>query len=557
MTSARATSLEDERSEVLELATKGTAIGARIDGLETAVEAARGRLDEALLTEVDTTVKRSAGRLRLSAHHTVVAIAGATGSGKSSTFNALTGLELSAIGVRRPTTSWATACVWGSEGAEEVLEWLGIPARHQTMRDSLLDKSLDDTALEGVVLMDLPDHDSTELAHHLEVDRLVELADVLVWVLDPQKYADAAIHERYFAPYATHQDVMVVALNHIDTIPEERREGVIADVRRLLAIDGLPDVKAIPISARAGIGMADLRAEIAGRVAAKRSTTARVEADIAAVAQQLAEESGSAAPRELNPRRIEELEEQLAEAAGVPSVVAGVERSVRSRATRAVTWPPLALLRPLRQSPGKRLDVDLGDDLQVLGGRDRRALPAVAPVQRALVDSEVRRFGDEAADGLSGGWGRAVRHAATGRLSEVDDRLDAGLSGVDLGGRLPTWVRLAQVLHWLLLLGALGAGGWWVYLLATGGDVPSTPGVDALPLPAVLLGLGLLLGFVLWLVARGAASGLAGERATAAEDALHGVVAQVVRDDVAGPVSTELAAYGKFRGGVAAAQDQG
>ena len=49
-----------------------------------------------------------------------------------------TELELSAVGVRRPTTSWATACVWGRDGAEELLEWLGIPARHQVTRDSML-----------------------------------------------------------------------------------------------------------------------------------------------------------------------------------------------------------------------------------------------------------------------------------------------------------------------------------------------------------------------------------------------------------------------------------
>src|SRR5690606_22328881 len=110
-------------------------------------------------------------RLRISADHTVVALAGATGSGKSTTFNALTGVELSAAGVRRPTTSWATACVWGSEGAPELLEWLGIPPRHQVSRDSVLGlggETKDE--LDGVILLDLPDHDSTEVSHHLEVD---------------------------------------------------------------------------------------------------------------------------------------------------------------------------------------------------------------------------------------------------------------------------------------------------------------------------------------------------------------------------------------------------
>ena len=38
-------------------------------------------------TRPQEVVERATGRLRLSADHTVVAIAGATGSGKSSTFN--------------------------------------------------------------------------------------------------------------------------------------------------------------------------------------------------------------------------------------------------------------------------------------------------------------------------------------------------------------------------------------------------------------------------------------------------------------------------------------
>ena len=268
------------------LVTRGTDIGARIEGLDDANRAARGRLDDALVDESAEVVERAAGRLRLSATHTVVAIAGATGSGKSSTFNALTGLELSAVGVRRPTTSWATACVWGREGADELLDWLGIPPRHQTTRDSMLDLGRGEAQgeLDGVVLLDLPDHDSTEVAHHLEVDRLVALADVLVWVLDPQKYADAAIHDRYLAPSAEQQDVMLVVLNHIDTVPEDRRESMLADIRRLLDDDGLDRVPILAVSARHGTGIPELRAEIARRAAEKQSTRARLDGDVRAMA---------------------------------------------------------------------------------------------------------------------------------------------------------------------------------------------------------------------------------------------------------------------------------
>ena len=150
-------------------------VAGRVEGLEQAVEAARGRLDDAVVDDAAAVVQRAGARLKLSAEHTVVALAGATGSGKSSTFNAITDLDLAAVGVKRPTTSWTMACTWGAEGSAELLDWLGVPGRHQVSRNSMLDSpSNDDKDLHGLVLLDLPDHDSTEVAHHVEVDRLVK-----------------------------------------------------------------------------------------------------------------------------------------------------------------------------------------------------------------------------------------------------------------------------------------------------------------------------------------------------------------------------------------------
>ena len=65
------------------------------------------------------------------------------------------------------------------------------------------------------MLLDLPDFDSVEHAHRLEVDRLIELVDLVVWVVDPQKYADAALHDRYLRPLAGHAGVMLVVLNPV------------------------------------------------------------------------------------------------------------------------------------------------------------------------------------------------------------------------------------------------------------------------------------------------------------------------------------------------------
>jgi GTP-binding protein EngB required for normal cell division len=551
------------------LIARGSDLGGRIEALQSATEAARGRLDDAVVDQAQEVVARAASRLRLSADHTVVAIAGATGSGKSSTFNALTGLELSAVGVRRPTTSWATACVWGSEGAQELLEWLGIPPRHQTTRDSMLDsvgmagaglnsRQREDREMEGVVLLDLPDHDSTEVGHQLEVDRIVKLADLMVWVLDPQKYADAAIHDRYLAPLASHADVMVVVLNHIDTVPEDRRASMLDDVRRLLDLDGLTAVPVIATSARNGDGVAELRAEIARRVADKKSTRQRIDADLRAVAARLNEECGTGKPRSLASGRVQAMEEALADSAGVPTVVSAIERSTRLRAGRATGWPIVSWVSRLKPDPLRRLHLDLGAEGKQLSSRARTSIPEATPVQRAKVDTEVRALADDVSAGMTRPWADAVRRASTSRLDDLGDRLDAEIAATDLGvAKIPVWAGAVRVLQWLLILAALVGGGWTVALAASAslGDdaVPAYAGID---LPILLLVGGVVVGILLALLCRLLVDVTARGRAAAADRRLRHAVHRVSRELVVAPVEAELDAFRAVRTGLDAALGQ-
>jgi GTPase Era involved in 16S rRNA processing len=539
------------------LLTRDTDIGARVEGLEAAAHAARGRLDDQLVDEAEAVAKKVASRLRLSAEHTVVGIAGATGSGKSSTYNALTGLELSAVGVRRPTTSWASACVWGTEGAKDLLDWLGIPPRHQATRDSMLDSSRvprSDDELDGVVLLDLPDHDSTEVSHHLEVDRLVQLADLMVWVLDPQKYADAAVHERYLARLATHADVMVVVLNHIDTVPEDRRQAMIDDVRRLLAADGLAQVPVFAISARDGIGIDQLRAEIVRRVAGKKQTVARLEADLKSVASRLDDASGTGKPRALAERRVADLENALADAAGVPTVVDAVERSTRMRAGRATGWPVVAWFSRLRPDPLKRLHLDLGSSGEALKGTSRSSIPTTTPVQRARVDTEVRALADDASEGFGRPWVDAVRRASTSRLGDLNDRLDVAMASTDLGvAKMPAWAGAVRMVQWFLIATAV-VGAVWLGVLAVMGylqmpDV-STQEVGGFAVPTILLLGGIVLGLLLALMCRFLVRATARRRAAAADRRLGEGVHEVADELVVQPISAELKAYGVVRDGL-------
>ena len=160
-----------------------------LKALTEAVELCEGRVPDEVLIEARRVVDHADRRLALSGSATVVALAGATGSGKSSTFNVLSGTDLATVGVRRPTTNHAMAVSWGDDSAEDLLDWLNIPRRHalEGGPDSVDGHASGATPgdLDGLVLLDLPDHDSTEVQHRVEVDRLVQLVDMLIWVVDP------------------------------------------------------------------------------------------------------------------------------------------------------------------------------------------------------------------------------------------------------------------------------------------------------------------------------------------------------------------------------------
>ena len=252
-----------------------------------------------LLTDSETLLRRSGERMRMSASHTVVALAGGTGSGKSSLFNALAGAAFSPAGVMRPTTKHLHACVWGMEGAAPLLDWLGVQRRHRYGRASALDEG--EASLTGLLLLDLPDHDSVVTGSAAMVDRLVKLADMLVWVLDPLKYADASVHRRYLVPLAGHAAVTTVVLNKADTLSPDQAADCAADLRRLLDTEGLMEAPVLVTSAATGAGLDELRRTLAAAVAARRAASDRITADIDALLERFAVYAGDSASGWLPP----------------------------------------------------------------------------------------------------------------------------------------------------------------------------------------------------------------------------------------------------------------
>ena len=502
----------------------------RLAALAEAVGFADGRLDADAVANGRRVVDKAGARLGLGVESTVVALAGPTGAGKSMLFNALSGDELAEVGRRRPTTAEGRAAVWG-DGADPLLDWLEIKRRHR----------LEGHELEGLVLLDLPDFDSVESAHRLEVDRVVELADLLVWVVEPQKYADAALHEGYLRRLGTHADAMAVVLNQADLLTSDDVTAWREDAARLLAADGLREAPLLVVSARTGSGLGELRTLLARRVAARDAAVARLAADVAAGAAELRRWCGEPAPATVGPEARQRLEAALADVAGVPQVIEAVGAAHRHRGALACGWPLVRWVRRLRPDPLRRLRLGEGD------GAGRTSLPAATDVQRAQVATAVRLVADQASAGLPAPWPTLVRRAAAADDDRVVDRLDHAVGSTNLGVRSPRWWRVASLLQWGVAAAA-AVGALWIGLAAVAGffrieGVVPLPEYRGAPVATWLVLGGLASGVVLSLLARVVNGVGARRRQRAARRALRPKIESVARELVLDPIERELDAH--------------
>ncbi len=524
----------------------------RLRALGEAVELCRGRVDGDAVERAEALIHRADRRLAISGDATVVALAGATGSGKSSLFNALVGGPVATVGVRRPTTSTALAASWGEGRAAELLDWLGVPQRH-TVGGSGGD------GRDGLVLLDLPDHDSVVIAHRQEAERLVELVDLLVWVVDPQKYADAALHERFLVPLARHADAMLVVLNQADRLGAHQRDECVRDLGRLLAAEGLKGVPVVPTSAVTGEGLPELQRRLARLTAGKHAAAARLAADLDAAAAELTAACGDGRSASVPARAVSEMNRSLADAAGVPAVTDAVAKAWRRRGGMATGWPVVAWLGRLRPDPLRRLHLDRWR----LKGRTRKelsagpagntvgrtSLPAATGIQSARVDAAVRALADETAQGLPRGWLTAVKTAARSHGDELPNALDQAIARADLDiHRHRRWWQLIRVVQWLLIATVVLGLAWltWRFLLAYL-QLPPPPRVSwaGLPAPTVLVVGGVIAGFLVAGFSRIGVEVGARRRSRQAARTLRADIAKVTAQLVVDPVTAELAGYGR------------
>lgn len=523
------------------------------DALAAAVDLAEGRLPQDSVELARQIVDKTSERLRHGSDHTLVAVLGATGGGKSSLTNALVGGDVATTGVRRPTTTSTLACHWGDDDPHALLDWLEIVNRHAVTSAPPEDRPPDDgpsldggSPLGGLILLDVPDHDSVEVANRLEMERIAEHADLLLWVTDPEKYGDAAMHA-YLARLSAHGAVMAMVLNKADTLRPEQMGHCRADLMLLLQDVGLYEPEVLTAAATSDPPQVDaVRHLLARAVADRRAMTDRLRADIGHAAGELLTDLGGAdaGTHTVTSKTADKLARELVDAAGLEPVCAAVAAGHRRDAAAATGWPFSRWVRQLRPHPLRRLRLQEGST-------GRSSLPAPSGIQKTRTDGAIRGAVADTTAELADPWPDLVREAATPDPAELHDRLDGAVSGAvrAYGSRNPRWWSLVNVLQ-LLLAVAVVVGAVWLGLLAAAAyfqlpEIP-TPSYRRIPVPTGLAIGGALLGLLLAVVSRRLALVGARRRQRAVRKAATDAVGEVADDLVIEPMRRELAKRGEL-----------
>jgi GTP-binding protein EngB required for normal cell division len=511
----------------------------RLAALDEVLDAGRGRLDADRLAAAAAVRHKANERLARGEGVVVAALCGGTGTGKSSLLNALAGADVAAVGVRRPVTTDPLALVVGDpDPAGALLDWLEVPERYLVASDGLPD---------GLVLVDLPDMDSVAAGHRATVDRFVERVDVLVWVVDPIKYAQRALHHDYLRALAAHAEVVVLVLNRIDELPVSGRRACLDDLRRLLAREGLGSARILATSARTGEGIDDLAQLLSQETRRRRAVGARLTGDVRRVASGLRAEVGESSAAEPDPAP---LVAALGAAVGVNGVAALAGETYRRDARAGsrsllVWWLPLLLVA--LAGPWRGAQTRLRRRLERRPETGRPATGA-APMR---AEHALWQTVESYADGLPRRWRRRFASVAAADPAAVAEAVSRAVDRVSLRPGHRRWwtlVRWSASLFealalvgffWLVLAGVVA----WLQLP----PLPTPTAVGPLSWPTLLLGGGLVLRLLLALVQRSALRRGAERHRGEVSAELHQAVETVVSSHVLEPLREERRMHDRLR----------
>ncbi|HUY47061.1 MAG TPA: GTPase [Streptosporangiaceae bacterium] len=141
-------------------------------------------------------------RVRQSGAPVLVALVGSTGAGKSTLVNSIVGAQVSATGIRRPTTNSPVLACHPDEAdwfAENVFLPTVPRVRQEGLarsgRDGLLVLAASEGMPKGVALLDTPDIDSVVQAHREFAHQFLDASDLWLFMTTASRYADAAVWE--------------------------------------------------------------------------------------------------------------------------------------------------------------------------------------------------------------------------------------------------------------------------------------------------------------------------------------------------------------------------
>jgi GTP-binding protein EngB required for normal cell division len=478
---------------------EGGPLDERLALLRDAVEAARqiGLEEEAAAArEAARRVGRRAG---FGGAVYVMALAGGTGVGKSSVLNALAGEEVSAARAIRPTTDKPVAWVSSAKRSEiePLLEWLKV--------DRVV--AHEGEALADVAILDLPDVDSVRPEHRAMVDALLPRIDAVTWIVDPEKYDDAAVHA-YWRTLAPHADRLRFVLNKADRLNDGAQRLVVEDLRTRLMADGIPRPLIHVASATTGEGIDRLREALADAGHAKVIIAAKLEIDRQRAAERLAEAVGiepETGYRPLLDEPVREMRGREAVAGALALIdAAGLARQIatavmyRARTNGGSFFGRVVAL--VGTLTGRRQRV-ADPAAHLRGWRTRGSLGRVLnPLRTALV---------EASAGVPPASRGRLLQAAGAPSAEADvarvlDRT-AVAAGTDIHiPRSPLWPAIG-VLQGIVGAVLLFAAAWIGVLIVAGGPVPvgtfEAPLIGPIPIPLALLAGSIVISGVLgWLL---------------------------------------------------------
>ena len=531
-----------------------------VTSLKEAIGYGEGRVPETVLLDAAETLERLSQRRELSTEHTVIGFFGATGSGKSTLFNAIAGQNIALSAPTRPTTSTVQAAIWEAEGSEELLDWLGIdkrvypqtqalaaegeategngagggvaapnavtepaPGLFNRIRRAVGGRGEMRTRTGGLILLDMPDFDSVTTTNRDLAARMMRYVDVLVWVVDPQKYADAVIHRDFMVPLAASGAQALCVLNQADKLAPAEVPAVLASLTRLLQAEGTEAhllAAPIAVSARTGEGVDVLRDLLAQVAAAKSLSLQRTDAQLHATASQLRTYAGGEGTVLAGAYALE-AEQKLVQACYTSShaeqVLQAATASYRRAAGQRTGWILTRWMSRLKADPLRRLHLGQQDETKstskaeksagMLGSDSENApelvassLPTLSAAQKAGMANAVRQYSKQMANRIDEPWKRSMKEAALSREAELPDLLERDMVRIDygLGRTRAPWV-IFNALQWIALLSALVGVAWltlisgMAYLQIQLPPAP-TPEGSPVPLPTLLLLLGVLLG---------------------------------------------------------------